>query len=193
MNDTERGEQIPPRGEDERDTSGSPLMAAPRWYVAQTHVHGEAKAASHLLRQGYQVYFPRYLKRRSHARRVETAAAPLFPRYLFVAIDLAAQRWHPIQSTIGVSRLVTNGDLPAPVPLGVIEALRRREDSNGLIQLQPRPRFARGDKIRVIEGAFCDSLGLFEGVTSGERVAILLDLLGRKVRIVLDTQFIDAA
>lgn len=67
-----------------------------RWYVVQTHINGEAKAANNLTRQGFGVYFPRYLKRRSHARRVDVVARPLFPRYLFVAIDLATQRWRSI-------------------------------------------------------------------------------------------------
>ena len=62
---------------------------------------------------GFETYLPRYEKRRRHARRVETVAAPLFPRYLFVAIDLASQRWRSIHSTIGVSRLVCNGEDPA--------------------------------------------------------------------------------
>ena len=61
-------------------------------------------------RQGYETYLPRYLKRRRHARKVDFAAKPLFPRYMFVAIDMATQRWRSVQSTIGVSRLVTNGD-----------------------------------------------------------------------------------
>ena len=43
-------------------------------------------------------------------------ASPLFPRYMFVAIDVAVQRWRSIQSTIGVARLVCNGDHPAEVP-----------------------------------------------------------------------------
>jgi transcriptional antiterminator RfaH len=45
----------------------------------------------------------------------------------------------------------------------------------------------------VLGGAFCDALGLFEGIRDQERVAILLDLLGRKVRVVLDMNIIDAA
>ena len=40
-----------------------------RWYVAQTHVHADQKATFHLGRQGFQVYLPRYTKRRRHARR----------------------------------------------------------------------------------------------------------------------------
>ena len=177
---------------DQRDDLRS-AMAPVLWYVAQTHIHAETKAAQHLRRQGYEVYLPRYLKPRRHARRVDATAAPLFPRYLFVAIDLSAQRWYSIQSTIGVSRLVTNGDNPAPVPRGVVDGLKQREDANGLIQLECRPRFVPGDKIRVLEGAFSDSLGLFEGITSQERVTILLELLGRKVRIGLNPTMIEAA
>jgi transcriptional antiterminator RfaH len=173
----------------------SSVTATPsrRWYVAQTHVHAESKATFHLGRQGFEVYLPRYLKQRRHARRIDTVAAPLFPRYLFVAVDMATQRWLSIRSTIGITRLVTNGDVPAVVPEAIIEGLQHREDTNGLVQLERRPRFAPGDKIRVLNGAFCDTLGLFEGIRDQERVAILLDLLGRKVRVVLDMDIIDAA
>ena len=164
-----------------------------RWYVVQTHVHAESKAAAHLVRQGYSVYLPRYLKRRRHARRVETVAVPLFPRYLFVAIDRMTQRWRSIQSTIGVSHLVCHGEEPASVPTTILDELRKREDERGLVRLDLRPRFAPGDKIRVVDGVFQACLGLFEGLADRERVAILLDLLGRKVRVVVDGESVAAA
>jgi transcriptional antiterminator RfaH len=164
-----------------------------RWFVAQTHPHCEAKASIHLARQGFAAYLPRYLRRRRHARRVEQTAAPLFPRYLFVSINLACQRWRSIDSTIGVTRLVCNGDVPTPVPQPVIDALRRREDAQGYVQLLQRPQFAPGDKIRVIDGALDGYCGLYDGTSGRERVAILLDLLGRKVRVLVDTDFIEAA
>ena len=165
----------------------------PRWYVAHTHPHAEAKATAHLSRQGFDIYFPRYIKRRRHARRIETVPAPLFPRYLFVAIDLNAQRWRSIFSTVGVSRLVCNGDDPSPVPVGIVETLKNREDANGFIKLDCRARFHVGDKIRVLDGAFTSCLGLFDGMAERERIAILLDLLGRKVRVVLDADLVAAA
>jgi transcriptional antiterminator RfaH len=164
-----------------------------RWFVAHTHPHAEAKATAHLNRQGFEIYFPRYLKRRRHARRIETVAAPLFPRYLFVAIDLNVQRWRSIYSTIGVSRLVCNGEDPTPVPEGVVETLKQREDTTGFIKLDRRAPFRTGDKIRVLEGAFSSCLGLFEGMAERERIAILLDLLGRKVRVILDADLVAAA
>jgi transcriptional antiterminator RfaH len=163
------------------------------WYVVQTQVNGEAKAAQNLLRQGYEIYLPRYLKRRRHARKVDFTAKPLFPRYMFVAIDLASQRWRSIQSTFGVSRLVTNGDDPATVPQGIVHALKARENDSGFIQLDSKPNFAPGDKVRVLAGAFMDSAGLFSGLADHDRVSILLDMLGRKVRVLLDADMVAAA
>lgn len=164
-----------------------------QWFVAQTHPHAEAKAADHLGRQAFSVYVPRYLKRRRHARRVDLVAAPLFPRYLFVGVSAEMQRWRAIQSTIGITHLICNGDAPALVHGGIIEALKRRENPDGFIVLDQRPHFRSGDKVRVLDGAFADALGLFEGITDNERVTILLDLLGRKVRVSLDVESVAAA
>jgi transcriptional antiterminator RfaH len=164
-----------------------------RWLVAHTQLHAEAKAASNLNRQGFEIYFPRYLKKRRHARKVEILPAPLFPRYLFVAVNTAAQRWRSIYSTIGVSNLIGNSDEPSMVSGDVIAALRGREDADGFVKLDRRPSFRMGDKIRVLGGAFSSCLGLYEGMAERERVAILLDLLGRKVRVVLDADLIAAA
>ena len=164
-----------------------------RWYVVQTQVNCEVKAADNLRRQGYEAYLPRYLKRRRHARKVDFTAKPLFPRYMFVAIDLATQRWRSIQSTFGVSRLVTYGDEPAALPEGVVGALKAREDGEGFVKLDARPAFAPGDKVRVLAGAFMDNAGLFNAMADHDRVSILLDMLGRKVRVLLDADLVVAA
>ena len=39
-----------------------------KWYVLNTHVRAEAKAAFHIHRQGFECYLPRYMKRCRHAR-----------------------------------------------------------------------------------------------------------------------------
>lgn len=165
----------------------------PAWYVVQTHVNAEAKAARNLTRQGFEIYVPRYLKRRSHARKIERVAAPLFPRYLFVRVDMATQRWRSIQSTSGVSHLVANGPDPIPVQHDVLGLLKAREDEDGFITLDWRPKFSLGEKVRVLAGVFADNLGLFDGSGDRDRVAVLLDILGRKVRVSLDADIVSAA
>jgi transcriptional antiterminator RfaH len=163
------------------------------WYVVQTQVNAEAKAARNLVRQDFEIYLPRYLKRRSHARKIEKISAPLFPRYLFVRIDRATQRWRSIQSTFGVARLVCNGPDPAPVAQQVLSALKAREDESGHVRLDQRPKFALGEKVRVLAGVFAENLGLFDGLADRDRVAILLDLLGRKVRVSIEADMVAAA
>jgi transcriptional antiterminator RfaH len=106
---------------------------------------------------------------------------------------MSVQRWRSIYSTVGVTRLVCNGDDPTAVPDGIVEALKSREDASGFIKLDYRPPFRAGDKIRVLDGAFTSCLGLFDGMAERERIAILLDLLGRKVRVVLDADLVAAA
>jgi len=163
------------------------------WYVVQTQINAELKAAHHLLRQGFEIYLPRYLKRRSHARKIEKVPAPLFPRYMFVQIDMATQRWRSIQSTFGVSHLVLQGSDPARVAPQVIESLRAREDDGGYVMLDRRPKFTLGEKVRVLAGAFAENFGLFDGMAERDRIAILLDLLGRKVRVSIEPDLVTAA
>jgi len=163
-----------------------------RWYVVHTRPRAEAKAGLNLNRQGFTCYLPRYLKRRRHARRVETVEAPLFPRYLFVALDLATQPWWPIRSTFGVADLVFNGEQPAPIASGIIQAIKEREDESGFVILPRKPRFATGEVVRIVDGVFSACLGLFEGMADRERVAVLLDLLGRKVRVVMNEEALTA-
>jgi transcriptional antiterminator RfaH len=163
------------------------------WYVVQTQINAEAKAARNLVRQGFEIYLPTYQKRRSHARKVEKVAAPLFPRYLFVQINLAAQRWRSIQSTFGVSYLVLNGTDPARMAQEVVESLKAREDDSGYIKLDRRPKFAVGQRVRVLAGVFAENFGLFDGMADRDRIAILLDLLGRKVRVSIEPELVAAA
>jgi transcriptional antiterminator RfaH len=85
------------------------------------------------------------------------------------------------------------GESPAPIAKGIVEGLIARLDSRGYIWLPPRAAIRLGDSVRVLGGSFADALGLFEEMRDGDRVAILLDLLGRKVRVVIDEALVEKA
>ena len=164
----------------------------PQWYAVHTHPREEFKALSHLRRQGYGAYLPRHAKVIRHARKSEKVARPFFPRYLFVKLDLAVDSWRAIRSTVGVSDIVCFSERPAPLPADVIETLRRQENAQGLIECAARS-LKVGDSVVILSGPFAHQLGRCSNVSDDERVAILLDLLGRKVRVVLDAEVVAAA
>jgi transcriptional antiterminator RfaH len=163
------------------------------WYAVHTHPREEFKALSHLQRQDYQVYLPRYAKTIRHARKCERVIRPFFPRYLFVNLNLAINGWRAIRSTLGVCDIVCFGEQPAPLPGGVIDTLRAQESLDGLIELANKNSLKPGDSVVVLSGPFAHQLGLCSSVSDNERVSILLELLGRKVRVLLDADVVAAA
>lgn len=168
-------------------------MTDMRWYVVHTQPQNETRAEINLRRQGFATYLPLYQRTRRHARKTETVARPLFPRYLFVGLDLARDRWRAIQSTFGVSNLVISGDTPLAMPDGVVEQIRARESGEGFVTLGLPAGIGPGSRVRLIEGIFADSKGILERIADDRRVAILLELLGREVRVFVPAASVGAA
>ncbi|HJO88175.1 MAG TPA: transcription termination/antitermination NusG family protein, partial [Alphaproteobacteria bacterium] len=135
---------------------------------------------------------PQHRKLRRHARSTDWIAAPLFPRYLFVLIDVAATHWRTIRSTIGVSDIICQGDQPLPMLPGVVEEIIERENDEGFVCASRNHNLCKGDKIRVERESLCDQVGLFEAVAGKDRVVILLNMLGRKVRAIVPTEAVYA-
>lgn len=158
-------------------------MTNQRWFVVRTHPNGEFKALAHIMRQGFEGYLPCYLKRRRHARKTDTVQTPLFPGYLFVGMDPERARWRALNSTVGVSELICHSGLPAPLPDNVINDIRRHEDESGYVVLGERAGLRKGDKVRITDGAMTDHVGIFDAPSDQHRVFLLLELLGRQVRV----------
>jgi transcriptional antiterminator RfaH len=164
-----------------------------RWYVVHTQPNAELRADEHLRRQGFVTFLPKLLKRRRHARKTELVSRPLFPRYMFVQLDTARQGWHAIRSTFGVANLLTDDNGPLPVREGIVESLLERRSEDGYFRPVLIRKFVPGAAIRVVEGVFASACGFFEGMSDGERVLVLLEMLGRKVRVSLDPEFVVVA
>ncbi len=160
------------------------------WIVAHCHANAEIKAEAHLKRQGFAVYLPKIKKTRRHARRLETVVRPLFPRYLFIEFDENSTHWRPICSTVGVSYLLTAGERPLTTPAWVIEQLRQREDKNGLFSGACEKLFNKGDAIEITSGPLAEHSGIFDGLDDSQRVAVLLDIMGRQVKTLVPLEAI---
>jgi transcriptional antiterminator RfaH len=163
------------------------------WIVAHCHANAEIKAEIHLKRQGFEVYLPKIKTTRRHARRVETVVRPFFPRYLFIGFDGNSTHWRPICSTVGVSQLLTAGERPLVVPTWVIEQLHQREDKNGLFSGAEEKPFNKGDPVKITSGPLAEHAGIFDHLNDSQRVAVLLDIMGRKVKTLVPLEAIRRA
>ena len=155
-----------------------------KWYAVHTQANAEAKARFNLANQGFDVYLPEHLKQRRHARRTEWIRKALFSRYLFVRMNLNNVHWRAIHSTIGVSNLVCQGDVPVPVPDYFVDEVRACENESGVVMLDKFLPLAEGDTVKIVSGPLANLTGIFEAEASKDRSVVLLEILGRHLRIV---------
>lgn len=156
------------------------LSAGERWFLACTLPRSEATAETHLRRQGFRLFLPRYVKTVRHARKFRTVHAPFFPRYLFVVLNLDRDRWRSVNGTVGIANLFMAHDRPVPVPEGIVETLMESADPSG--KLRFADGLAPGEKIRVVAGPFAEAIGLLERLDDAGRVEVLLDIMGGGIR-----------
>jgi transcription elongation factor/antiterminator RfaH len=152
------------------------LELARRWYVACTKPGGEDLALQNLTRQGFTSFLPRISRTVRHARKTSQVLRPLFPRYLFVSLDLDVDRWGAVRSTIGISSLVMNGERPGPVPRGVTESIMAA--TNGAGGSDSHDGLIIGGTVQFLTGPFADRLGVLVRMNDAQRVGGLLELLG---------------
>lgn len=164
-----------------------------QWCVAYTQPGKEMLACQHLMAQGFDVYLPRFRKRRCHARRVDYVLSALFPRYVFVAIDTQTQRWRSVNGTRGISYLLTADDQPLGVPDGVVERLRAQEDEGEIVPVHGLSLLLPGAGLQVVDGPFAGLDAKFESMDGNQRVQLLLSFLGRETRIFLPAYAVEAA
>lgn len=155
---------------------------AERWYVAQTQPGRDRTAQEHLRRQAFSVFLPVILER--------DRESPLFPGYLFVALDLH-QRWEAVNGTRGVTHLLPHfAERPAPVREGYVEALRARAEA-GEFDLRAACEvslgYVRGEEVEVISGALAEKRGTFQW-QKGSRVQLLFYVLGAATKVTLDAE-----
>jgi transcriptional antiterminator RfaH len=129
------------------------------WACARLQPNRENLACHCLGLRGFEVYLPRLREVRRRAGRKIEVCPPLFPGYLFIAVQL---QWCSIRSTFGIASLIMNGTTPARVPNDIIDEIRSRE-RGGLVELPRRPLMP-GDRVQILQGPLAGQIGLFAGM-----------------------------
>jgi transcription elongation factor/antiterminator RfaH len=167
-----------PLGNRAQAASEHPEVGARRWYVAQALPRKEEVALQNLGNQGFAAYCPRIRRTRRHARKFTTVREPLFPGYVFIAIDVAEQPWRSINGTLGISRILTDGAGPVALQDGLVEQIMAATEA-----VPGRAGPDVGQDVRLRTGPFADFIGCVVGMTAGNRVQVLLRVMNREVTI----------
>ena len=152
-----------------------------QWHLVQFKPNSYRLAVRNLQRQGFETFLPlqEITSRKPSSFAVDLR--PLFPGYMFVGVELDAAPWRKINSTIGVSRLVSLADNYKPLPLNLISSLMFRCDEKG--KLLPPKTLNGGDSVEVLNGPFANFVATVEKIDAQKRVYVLMEFMGQSTRV----------
>lgn len=162
----------------------------PQWFCVSTIPNGERMAHVELSRAGWEAFVPmirRPATRPGHDKpgRPERLV-PLFRRYGFVRFDTADQHWRAIWRLPGIAALLSSSPCsPTPVPGEAIAIVRAQLGADGCLSPAARHRavpLAAGTAVRLLAGPLGDLPALCTW-SDGQRVRVLLSMLGRSVSV----------
>jgi transcriptional antiterminator RfaH len=151
------------------------------WFILQYKPNSHHQATKNLNRQGFETFLPLHDTTLRKASRFMTSTKPLFPGYMFVSFNKTELKWHKINNTYGVSRLVTFNSILKSIPTTFIDHLMKRYDLSG--KLIPIKNLKKGDQVKILKGPFANFVATIEKYEDGQRIWVLMDLMGRKSKI----------
>jgi transcription antitermination factor NusG len=148
------------------------------WFVLNTKPKKEFHVEKIFTEAGFEIYNPKY--------RQDDRVKPFFSGYEFIQFEYPSD-YRLVRYTRGVKKVVGNRDGPIPIPEGVIDQIKGREE-NGLIELlKYGEEPAVGDEIEVVEGPLKGLRGVFKReLTERERVLILLNYVSYQGQLIIE-------
>ena len=151
------------------------------WFILQFKPNSHHQAAKNLTRQGFEVFLPLNDSTSRKLSRFINTSKPLFPGYMFIRFNREEPKWHKINNTYGVSRLITFNSILRSIPTSFVDSLMKRYDLSG--KLLPIQNLKKGDQVTVLKGPFANFIATVEKLEADQRIWILMELMGRKTKI----------
>ncbi len=136
--------------------------------------------------QGFEYFLPKHRKTVRNPRKLVVRDAAFFPGYIFVALDLNRDRWRSVNGTIGVKSLIMRGEVPLPVPQGIVERLQAMTDERDYLRFDGGPDLCVGEDVRIMDGPFADMMGRIGRLDGRHRVQVLIDMIHGRVPVNLE-------
>ncbi len=158
-----------------------------RWYAVRTLPRHEKRVRDRIAGRNVECYLP--LFQRVHRWKNGCKAKvemPLFPTYLFVAIEYAHRG--RVLDVPGVQSFVGTGRQPLAVPDDEIEKLR---SGLPLHNAQPHARLTAGQTVQITAGPLAGLSGVLVRQKEGLRVVLSVEMLMQAVAVEVDADDIE--
>tara|TARA_B100001750_G_C15520780_1_gene611339 strand:+ start:3154 stop:3690 length:537 start_codon:yes stop_codon:yes gene_type:complete len=145
-----------------------------KWFLVYAKAREEARAKKNLEDQGFEIFLP-MISYESRTKKKLRSLEAMFPRYLFIKINLEKDNWNNIRSTRGVSHVIMFGHKLAEVPYQIIKYLKQKVNENDTVEQKIiNQDFQRNDTLIIKAGILKGREAQFLSKTGNERVRILL-------------------
>jgi transcriptional antiterminator RfaH len=151
-----------------------------QWFLVQTKVRQEQRAAENLERQNVASFGPIIrVEKITRGKRAEVQEV-LFPGYLFVQLGEFSVSTTAVRSTRGISHFVTSAGAPIKVPHGLVEQLRERVTVHADVVMSQLPK--SGAKMQIIDGPLKGLNAIFAEPDGNSRAIVMVTLLSQHVK-----------
>jgi transcriptional antiterminator RfaH len=164
------------------------LQEPTAWFCVVSRRKHEYIAAAQLAeRQTVRVFAPRIRFRRATRNGPRWTTEALFPCYFFAKMGPSLLRW--VHHAPQVRGVVHFGNAWPTVPDQTMEELEKTLGGGQIHVIEPA--VSSGDEVKIVSGTFHGFEAVVAQVMPGrERVAVLLEFLGRQTAVELDTRAI---
>jgi transcription antitermination factor NusG len=153
------------------------------WYAVYTQCNHEKAVDKVLSDKGLTTFFPRILKPSKRRDRKILLRRPLFPNYVFVALDPDQKNWLKVFRTPGVV-MICGKPRPRPIPDEDIQTIKIFVSSDR--NIYPLPYLKVGSRVQVISGPLAGAIGVLEKEDARRRRLIVsIELMGQSVGAIL--------
>ena len=161
-------------------------MSEAKWYVVHTYSGYENKVKAnidktienrHLEEQILEVRVPMQEVVELKNGIQKASQKKMFPGYVLIHMIMNDDTWYVVRNTRGVTGFVGPGSKPVPltdeemIPLGI-------KDNNVVVD------FVEGESIRVVSGAWADTVGVIQSLNvQKQSLTINVELFGRETPV----------
>ena len=172
------------------------MAAEAHWYVAHTYSGYENKVKVDIEKtienrglqdQIFEVSVPMQAVTEIKNGTEKTSDKKMFPGYVLVNMIMNDDTWYVIRNTRGVTGFAGPGSKPVPLSPEEIVALGFGvPEGTVLHEKKVVIDFEEGDTVRVIAGAWKDTVGVITGINEKKKtVSMNVEMFGRETKVEL--------